>query len=70
MAAQINAKMTPREISDSIIFDEESEQFMRRVMSRMNLSDRAFERVLKVARTIADLQAAPAELKPHLSEAA
>ena len=68
-AARINAKMSPREIRETIVLDEESEQFMRLVMSRLNLSARVFDRILKVARTIADLQGAPEVLKMHLSEA-
>lgn len=42
---------------------------MRLVLKRLNLSARVFDRILKVARTIADLQGAPDVLKGHLSEA-
>jgi magnesium chelatase family protein len=35
----------------------------------MNISARVFDRILKVARTIADLEASPEVLKKHLSEA-
>jgi magnesium chelatase family protein len=68
-AGRVNAKMTPREIRDTILLDQESEEFMRMVTARMNMSARVFDRVLKVARTIADLAAAPEVRKPHLTEA-
>lgn len=67
--ARTNAKMTPREIRETLRLDAESEEFMRLVLKRLNLSARVFDRILKVARTIADLQAAPDVLKAHLSEA-
>jgi magnesium chelatase family protein len=67
--ARTNAKMSPREIRETIPLDQESDQFMRLVMSRMNLSARVFDRVLKVARTIADLQGVDSVSKVHLSEA-
>ncbi len=67
--ARINAKMGPREIRETIPLDKESEDFMRIVMTRLNLSARVFDRILKVARTIADLQGADSVAKVHLSEA-
>ncbi len=66
---RVNAKMSPREIRETIILDKESEDFMRVVMARMNLSARVFDRILKVGRTIADLQGADSVAKPHLAEA-
>lgn len=66
---RVNAKMTPREIRETIILDEECTQFMKMVSSRMNLSGRVFDRVLKVARTIADLEGTESVAKNHLSEA-
>src|SRR6185503_3425041 len=52
---RLNAKMAPREIREQIVLDAECTEFMRVILSRMNLSARVFDRVLKVARTIADL---------------
>lgn len=66
---RVNAKMSPREIKESIELDAECEEFMRLVLSRMNLSARVFDRVLKVARTIGDLAASEVVTKGHLSEA-
>ncbi len=66
---RVNAKMTPREIRESILLDDDCSQFMKVVSARLNLSARVFDRILKVARTIADLQGVETVLKNHLSEA-
>jgi magnesium chelatase family protein len=67
--ARVNAKMTPREIRELIPLDEECQTFMRLVMHRMNISARVFDRILKVGRTIADLEGCDQVVKKHLSEA-
>lgn len=64
-----NSKMSPREIRELIVLDKESEDFMRVVTGRMGLSARVFDRILKVGRTIADLQGNDTVAKHHLSEA-
>lgn len=66
---RLNAKMGPREIRELISLDAECMDFMRLVLNRLNLSARVFDRVLKVARTIADLAHSDQVKKPHLSEA-
>ena len=49
--------------------DEAGEQLLRTAMARLNWSARAYHRVLKVARTIADLAHAPAVGQAHVAEA-
>ena len=49
--------------------DETSESLMRSAMNQMNLSARAYHRLLKLARTIADLAGSESILPPHLAEA-
>lgn len=66
---RVNGKMSPREIRESIPLNQECEDFMRVVMARMNVSARVFDRILKVARTIADLAGSESVEKAHLSEA-
>ena len=44
-------------------------EMLRVAMERMSLSARAYSRILKVARTIADLSASPEVLTEHLAEA-
>ena len=64
-----NAKMNPRELRETIQLDQESQDFMRLVMGRMNISGRVFDRILKVGRTIADLSGEDAVRKAHIAEA-
>lgn len=66
---KVNAKMQPREIRELIVMDKESEDFMRTVANRMNISARVFDRILKVARTIADLAGDADVTRTHLAEA-
>src|SRR5947207_8967104 len=51
-----NAAMTPRLIRCHCRIDAESEQMLERAMTRLGLSARAYDRILKVSRTIADLE--------------
>ncbi|HXH61691.1 MAG TPA: ATP-binding protein, partial [Fimbriimonadaceae bacterium] len=64
-----NAKMAPREVREVVEMDEECKDFMKLMSARMNLSARVFDRMLKVARTIADLAGEEKVTKRHLSEA-
>jgi magnesium chelatase family protein len=66
---RVNAKMAPREIQQIIALTPDCQDFMRLVSARMGLSARVFDRVLKVARTIADIAGADEVEKVHLSEA-
>lgn len=66
---RVNGKMTPREIKDTITLDPECDALMRIVVAKMNLSARVFDRILKVARTIADLSQEDQIRKSHLTEA-
>ena len=68
-APQVNAKMAPKQIREMVVMDAECQEFMKLMSARMNLSARVFDRMLKVARTIADLEGSEDVHKPHLSEA-
>ncbi len=64
-----NADMGPGEVREFCSLDETGRRLMKSAMAQMGLSARAFHRVLKVARTIADLAGA-AQIQPaHLAEA-
>lgn len=67
--ARINAKMSPRETREMVALDSECDQFMRQVAARMNISGRVFDRILRVSRTIADLDGSDQVKKHHLAEA-
>ena len=64
-----NAQMTPRQIRKYCKINSESEQMLESAMTRLGLSARAFDRILKVSRTIADLDGKPEILPMHVSEA-
>ena len=64
-----NAAMTPRMIRRFCRIDAESEQMLERAMIKQGLSARAYDRILKVSRTIADLEGCEKIQAPHVSEA-
>ncbi|HKZ69323.1 MAG TPA: ATP-binding protein, partial [Anaerolineales bacterium] len=64
-----NADMRPAEVRKLCQLDEAGTGLMRTAMSQLQLSARAFHRVLKLARTIADLAGADAIRPAHLAEA-
>jgi magnesium chelatase family protein len=66
---RVNAKMSPKEIRELVPLDQESQDFMKLVSSRLGLSARVFDRILKVGRTIADLNGLDRVGKTHLAEA-
>jgi magnesium chelatase family protein len=66
---RLNAKMHPKEIRTLVPLDGGLADFMRSVMTRMNMSARMFDRILKVARTIADLDQNDSVTQQHLAEA-
>ena len=64
-----NADMRPAEVRDFCQLDETSNSLMRSAMNQMQLSARAYHRVLKLARTIADLAGEEKIAPNHLAEA-
>ncbi|MCX7059702.1 MAG: YifB family Mg chelatase-like AAA ATPase [Gammaproteobacteria bacterium] len=68
-AGKINALLGPKELDRDAVLDEPSRQLLLTAMNRLGLSARAFHRVLKVARTIADLAGADALAAAHVAEA-
>lgn len=65
-----NAEMNNRQIEKYCPLDEDCQALLEKIMTGSGLSLRAYFRIIKVARTIADLEGAP-DIRPvHLSEAA
>jgi magnesium chelatase family protein len=64
-----NARMGPRELKSYCPLDEATKELLKFAMADLNLSARAYDRVLKVARTIADLAGAEKISSDHISEA-
>ncbi|GAG10886.1 unnamed protein product, partial [marine sediment metagenome] len=66
-----NAEMGPVEVRESCqrVLEDEAKSLLRMAMNQLSLSARAFHRVLKLARTIADLSASEVITTAHLAEA-
>jgi magnesium chelatase family protein len=63
-----NAHMSPRQIRRFCQVDGEARSLLDTAMERLGLSARAYDRILKVARTIADLETAEAIQPEHIAE--
>lgn len=64
-----NARMTHAQIREHIPLDPALDDLLQQAMEQLSLSARAYDRILKVARTIADLAASERVETPHLLEA-
>lgn len=64
-----NAHMKPKHLRKYCKIDPDSQSLMESAMNRLGLSARAYNRVLKVSRTIADIEGSEAILPEHISEA-
>ena len=64
-----NSQMSTKEINTFCVLDNESEKILKQAVSTMDLSARAYYRILKLARTIADLENSENILKQHIAEA-
>jgi len=64
-----NARMGTRELKQCCELDEGTKELLKNAMADLNLSARAYDRILKVARTIADLAGSEKILSDHISEA-
>ena len=64
-----NARMGSKEIKDHCALDEAAKELLKFAMADWNLSARAYDRILKVARTIADLVGRESIASEHVSEA-
>ncbi|MBN1475136.1 YifB family Mg chelatase-like AAA ATPase [Candidatus Sumerlaeota bacterium] len=64
-----NAHMTSRMIRETCPLGRETQSLLERAMRSLGLSARAYDRIIKVARTIADLAGSDAIAPPHIAEA-
>jgi magnesium chelatase family protein len=64
-----NADMESKEIRKYCQIDSTSQDLLKVAITKLGLSARAYDRILKVSRTIADLEASPEILPQHISEA-
>ena len=64
-----NGELTAKEVQKICAVGEEAETLLRQAISQLSLSARAYHKVLKVARTIADLSGVEEILPEHVAEA-
>ena len=64
-----NSQMSPRLIRKVCRIDAEGERMLEQAMTRLGLSARAYDRILKVSRTIADLDGSEGIRPAHVAEA-
>ena len=64
-----NAQMNTALLQKYVQFNDETMTLLRNAMKKFNLSARAYDRILKVARTIADLEGSETVEKQHIAEA-
>ena len=62
-------RMGTRELKQYCQLDDDTKELLRNAMADLNLSARAYDRILKVARTIADLAGSENIISDHISEA-
>ena len=64
-----NAQMSVKQIRKYCRLDKTSQQLIKHAMQHLNLSARAYDRILKVSRTISDLAKSDDILPEHIAEA-
>jgi magnesium chelatase family protein len=64
-----NAQMSAKTVREICSIDDSGKQLLQTAMERLGLSARAYDRILKVARTIADMEASASIQNHHLAEA-
>lgn len=65
----LNSQMRPADVRKHCQLDEESETLLKNAFDKLKMSARAYDRILKVARTIADMEASDNIQLSHLGEA-
>ena len=66
---RFNSDMTPNDVRKFCGLDDKSRKLLENAFNSMNLSARAYHRIIKVARTIADVEGCEDISQAHLSEA-
>ena len=68
-AGRLNGRMTSKQIRTHCVLDAEGQATLKEAMEALGLSARAHDRILRVARTIADLAGSDAITQDHVAEA-
>jgi magnesium chelatase family protein len=64
-----NSQMGPKDLKRHCALDPQGQALLVQATTRLGLSARAYHRILKIARTIADLEDSQSILSSHLAEA-
>jgi magnesium chelatase family protein len=64
-----NARLTPRQVEEFATAEDAGMNLLKQAIARLNLSARGYHRILKVARTIADLAGNEQITAPQVAEA-
>ena len=67
--ANCNAKLEPGHFEEVCVLDDRADKMLKNAFDRLGLTARAYDRILKVARTIADLDGSEVISSAHISEA-
>jgi magnesium chelatase family protein len=65
----LNSRMSTRQLRRHCLLDDEGKQLLKTAMDELGLSARAHDRILRVARTVADLEGSEPIKAPHVVEA-
>ena len=68
-AIHCNANMRSKDVHKHCVLDDAAQALLKAAMADLHLSARAYDRILKVARTIADLAGSEEIGAPHVAEA-
>ena len=68
-SVRFNAELTPREIRKYCILESEAQEFLEEMFQTLDLTARGYHKILKVGRTIADLDEAEKISRKHINEA-
>jgi magnesium chelatase family protein len=68
-AGKTNARYTPKELQEWGAFSKAAQETLRTAAARLDLSPRSYHRIMRVARTIADLAGSASVEAPHMMEA-
>ncbi len=69
LGISLNSEMSSKLVDESVAFDEQAENFLKNILEKSFISARGYYRVLKTARTIADLEESEQVNSGHLAEA-
>jgi len=64
-----NAQMNAKQLREICVIDKEAQDLLKKAMDKLGLSARAYDRILKVSRTIADLENVEKITSQHVAEA-